>query len=234
MHAARRKKRRGPHFGPRLQHGALVAACMAPGYPAEIVGVISNTADARGPRRRARRYGIPAVAIDQTAFGPRGARGGAERRRSTRLAPDSSASPATCGCCRRISCDDWRGRMINIHPALLPAFTGLDTHARALDAGVRIHGCTVHFVTDRHGRGADHRTGGGAGPARRHAGDARRARARAEHRLYPHALRLVLDGDVRMSNGRAVVKAAPPVEDETMRLGDGDPILVSPDARRNG
>ena len=128
----------------------------------------------------------------------------------------------------------FEGRLINIHPSLLPLFPGLDTHKRAINAGMRIHGCTVHFVTDRMDEG----------PIIAQAaialvpGDTPETVAerllRAEHRLYPHALRLVLEGAVRMSNGRAIVKPAPPVEDETRRLGDGDPILVSPDARRNG
>ena len=100
--------------------------------------------------------------------------------------------------------EKWQGRMINIHPALLPSFKGLDTHARALGAGVRIHGCTVHFVTPETDDG----------PIIAQAAvpvligdneDTLAARVlKAEHELYPLALRLVAEGKARMAGGRTV------------------------------
>jgi phosphoribosylglycinamide formyltransferase-1 len=102
----------------------------------------------------------------------------------------------------------WADRLINIHPSLLPAFPGLDTHRRALDAGVRFHGCTVHFV----------RTDVDSGPIVVQAAvpvlpddDEARLAARvlaAEHRCYPLAVRLVAEGRVRIVGGRAVVEGA--------------------------
>ena len=94
--------------------------------------------------------------------------------------------------------------MINIHPALLPSFKGLDTHARALDAGVRIHGCTVHFVTPEMDDGPI--IAQAAVPVL--IGDSEddlTARVlKAEHRLYPLALGLVAEGKARMEGGRTV------------------------------
>ncbi|RVD69652.1 phosphoribosylglycinamide formyltransferase, partial [Mesorhizobium sp. M4A.F.Ca.ET.029.04.2.1] len=101
--------------------------------------------------------------------------------------------------------EKWLGRMVNIHPALLPAFKGLDTHARALRAGVRIHGCSVHFVT----------LDMDDGPIIAQAAvpvmvgdneDTLAARVlKAEHRLYPLALGLVAEGKARMQNGHTVL-----------------------------
>ncbi|TIY09065.1 MAG: phosphoribosylglycinamide formyltransferase, partial [Mesorhizobium sp.] len=101
--------------------------------------------------------------------------------------------------------EKWLGRMINIHPALLPAFKGLDTHARAIRAGIRIHGCTVHFVT----------LDMDDGPIIAQAAvpvmvgdneDMLAARVlKAEHRLYPLALGLVAEGKARMEGGRTVL-----------------------------
>jgi phosphoribosylglycinamide formyltransferase 1 len=100
--------------------------------------------------------------------------------------------------------EKWSGRLLNIHPSLLPLFKGLDSHRRCLDAGMRVHGCTVHFVTAEMD----------AGPIIAQAAvpvlpadDEETLSARvlkAEHDLYPLALRLVLEGKVRMEDGRAV------------------------------
>jgi phosphoribosylglycinamide formyltransferase-1 len=99
--------------------------------------------------------------------------------------------------------------MINIHPALLPAFPGLDTHARALAAGVRFHGCTVHFVRQETDTGPI--VAQAAVPVL--PGDDASALAarvlRAEHRLYPLALRLIAEGKVRVEGERAIVSGAP-------------------------
>jgi folate-dependent phosphoribosylglycinamide formyltransferase PurN len=98
--------------------------------------------------------------------------------------------------------------MVNIHPALLPAFPGLDTHARALAAGVRIHGCTVHFV--RHETDTGPIIAQAAVPVL--PGDDESALAarvlRAEHRLYPLALRLIAEGKVRVESERVLIADA--------------------------
>jgi phosphoribosylglycinamide formyltransferase-1 len=114
--------------------------------------------------------------------------------------------------------DAWRDRMINIHPSLLPSFPGLDTHKRALAEGVRIAGCTVHFV----------RTAMDAGPIVGQAavpvlpGDDEAALAArvlaAEHRLYPASLRLIASGRVKVEGDRAVIADA----------GSPVPLIVNP------
>src|SRR5690606_31398962 len=100
--------------------------------------------------------------------------------------------------------EKWQGRMINIHPALLPLFKGLDSHRRALEAGMRVHGCTVHFVTPEMDDGPI--IAQAAVPVM--LGDDEDALAarvlKAEHRLYPLALRLVAEGRARMEAGRVV------------------------------
>jgi phosphoribosylglycinamide formyltransferase-1 len=102
----------------------------------------------------------------------------------------------------------WRDRMINIHPSLLPSFRGLDTHARALAAGVRLHGCTVHFVRPEMDTGPIILQA--AVPVE--ATDTpERLAARvlsAEHRIYPLALRWIAEGRVRVENERAIVDGA--------------------------
>ena len=115
----------------------------------------------------------------------------------------------------------WRDRLINIHPSLLPAFPGLDTHQRALDAGVKLHGCTVHFV----------RTAMDSGPIIAQAAvpvlpddtpDALAARVlEAEHVLYPKALALVAAGRVRVVDELSVFS-------DGSGQGDGPGMLVSP------
>jgi formyltetrahydrofolate-dependent phosphoribosylglycinamide formyltransferase len=100
--------------------------------------------------------------------------------------------------------EKWQGRMVNIHPALLPAFKGLDTHARAIRAGVRIHGCSVHFVTPEMDDGPI--IAQAAVPVM--VGDNEDTLAarvlKVEHRLYPLALGLVAEGKARMEKGHTV------------------------------
>jgi phosphoribosylglycinamide formyltransferase 1 len=126
---------------------ALIAAARDPAYPAEIVLVISNQPDAAG-MALARQAGVPVQAIDHRLF------------RANRAAHEAAIDAALRKAHVEIIClagymrlltprlaDAWEGRMLNIHPSLLPAFPGLHTHARALAAGVKLHGCTVHLVT---------------------------------------------------------------------------------------
>jgi formyltetrahydrofolate-dependent phosphoribosylglycinamide formyltransferase len=172
---------------------ALIAAAAEPSFPAEIVLVISNDPAANGLKMAAQN-GIPTRTIAQKDYPGRD-----EHDAAIDTALEECGAELVClaGYMRRLTAgfvDKWSGRMINIHPALLPAFKGLDTHAAALSAGVRIHGCTVHFVTAE----VD------AGPIIAQAAvpvlaedDAARLAARvlkAEHQLYPLALSLVASG----------------------------------------
>ena len=127
---------------------ALIAAAGAPAFPAEVVLVLSNRPDAAG-LTAARAAGLPAETIDHQRFG------------RDRVAHEAAIDAALRAADTEIVClagymrlltpflvNSWAGRMLNIHPSLLPAFPGLDTHARALAAGVKLHGCTVHLVTE--------------------------------------------------------------------------------------
>jgi formyltetrahydrofolate-dependent phosphoribosylglycinamide formyltransferase len=126
---------------------ALIAAAKAEGYPAEIALVISNVPDAGG-LQAARAEGVAALAIDSRPFG--------KDRRTHEQAMDAALRAAgvqvicLAGFMRLLTpwfVDAWSGRMLNIHPSLLPEFKGLHTHARAIEAGRVEAGCTVHIVT---------------------------------------------------------------------------------------
>lgn len=186
---------------------ALIEAARAPDYPAEIVAVISNRPDAAG-LERARAAGIKAVVIDHKGFGTREAFDGAVEEA---LLTDGIDLVCHAGF-MRIQSDAfatrWVGRQLNIHPSLLPAFRGLKPQQQALDAGVRISGCTVHFVTPE----LD------AGPIVAQAavpvlpGDTADTLAAriltAEHRLYPLALQLVAGSKAHLQDGKVVLQAA--------------------------
>ncbi len=187
---------------------ALIAAAADPDYPAEIIGVISDTPGAAGLGIAAAR-GVPAQVVARADHKSKQAH---DEAIDAALAVLGAEIVALAGYMRLVSAafvEKWQGRMINIHPALLPSFKGLDTHSRALEAGMRIHGCSVHFVTAE----VDD------GPIIAQAAvpvmigddaDALAARVlKAEHRLYPLALRLVAEGKARMAGGRTVFSGFP-------------------------
>jgi phosphoribosylglycinamide formyltransferase 1 len=126
---------------------ALIAAAQDPSYPADIALVISNRPDAAG-LARARAAGVATLAIDHRQF--RDDRGAHEAAIDAALRNAGIDIVCLAGYMRLLTpllVDAWQGRMLNVHPSLLPAFPGLNTHARALAAGVKLHGCTVHVVT---------------------------------------------------------------------------------------
>lgn len=183
---------------------ALVEACQEDGYPAEIAAVISNRPGAAG-LEIAKAAGIPARVIDHKDFASREAFDAEldKALRETRV--DLVCNAGFMRLLTEGFVETWRDRQLNIHPSLLPAFRGLDTHRRALEASVRIAGCTVHFV----------RAEMDSGPIVAQAAvpvlpddDAESLAARvleAEHRLYPHALRLVASGAARVENERVIL-----------------------------
>jgi phosphoribosylglycinamide formyltransferase-1 len=125
---------------------ALIAAAKAKDYPAEIALVVSNRPDAAG-LDRARSCGIPTAVIDHTTFG--GDRETFEQALDRQLREQRIDLVCLAGFMRLLTpwfVNRWSGRMLNIHPSLLPQFKGLHTHRRALEAGVKRHGATVHFV----------------------------------------------------------------------------------------
>lgn len=174
---------------------ALVAAASAPDYPAEITAVVANRPDAAGLEWAAAQ-GIATIALDHKAFADRAA---FDAELHARLAAADIDLVALAGFMRILTptfVARWQGRMINIHPSLLPLFPGLDTHARALEAGVKIAGCTVHFVTAEMDVGpiiaqAAVPVAAGDSP------DSLAARVlAAEHKIYPQALAWVAAGAV--------------------------------------
>jgi phosphoribosylglycinamide formyltransferase-1 len=202
---------------------SLIEAARDPAFPAEIVLVASNRPGAGG-LDRARRAGIEAVAVDHQAV---------PDRESFELSLDDALRARSvdllclAGFMRVLTpgfVEAWAGRMLNIHPSLLPLFRGTRTHERALAEGVLVHGCTVHYVVPE----LD------AGPIIAQAAvpvvpgdtpDSLAARVLAqEHALYPAALRMVCTGAVRLEDGRALFREG----------WDGDAALLNPPRRMGG
>lgn len=191
---------------------ALINAARDPAYPAEIVLVLSDRPDAVGLERAAA-AGIATAVVDHKPSGSD--REAFEATIETLLQAHRVDLVCLAGFMRVLTkgfVSGWRGRLLNIHPSLLPAFPGLDTHVRALAAGVATHGCTVHFVT--------HELDSGPVIAQAEvpvlpSDDAETLAKRVlheEHRLYPVALRLVVQGRVRLDGDRVVrVENAAPV-----------------------
>jgi phosphoribosylglycinamide formyltransferase-1 len=181
----------------------LIEAADDPAYPAEIVGVISDMPEAPGLVYAADR-GIGTAAIPRSDYPSKEAHDDAIDAALQVLGADTVCLAGYMRLLTTRFVESWQGRMINIHPALLPSFRGLDTHRRALEAGVRIHGCTVHFVTVEMDSGPI--IAQTAVPVLTDDGEAELAARvlKAEHELYPLALRLVADGKVAMVNGRSV------------------------------
>ncbi len=190
---------------------SLIAACEGKDYPADIVGVISNRQDALGLSVAAQ-AGIPTLVVDHSDF---------ERREdfdaelTRRLEAFEADLVCLAGFMRLLTdgfVSQWHDKLINIHPSLLPAFKGLDPHTRALAMGIKITGCSVHFV----------RVELDSGPIIAQAavpvftGDTEEtlsARVLAvEHKLYPHALALVASGRARAVGERVVIDDDDPVD----------------------
>ncbi|HVX99898.1 MAG TPA: phosphoribosylglycinamide formyltransferase [Pseudorhodoplanes sp.] len=199
---------------------ALIAAAQDPAYPADIALVVSNVAGAGG-LAIAREHRIPTLVVEHSRFGRD--REGFERALNDILREHRIEFVCLAGFMRLLTpffVEAWQGRLLNIHPALLPSFRGLDTHRRALEAGVRIHGATVHFVVPEMD----------AGPIIAQAAlavadsdtpDTLASRViKLEHRIYPLALRLVAEGRVRIADGRCVSDAEV----------DRDDVLIAPHA----
>ena len=186
---------------------ALVEAAVAPDFPAEIALVLSNRPDAAGLDWAASR-GIRTASIDHKTYGKD--REAFERAMQGVLEDNSIDLVCLAGFMRVLTpwfVAQWQGRMLNIHPALLPSYRGLHTHERALEDGVKIHGCTVHFVVPEMD----------AGPIILQAAvpvedsddaDAFAARVLTqEHRIYPQALALVAADKLRIEGNRVLMRA---------------------------
>jgi phosphoribosylglycinamide formyltransferase-1 len=188
--------------GSNLQ--ALIDATLQPDFPAQIARVISNEPDAGGLERAAA-AGIPTQVIphrdhpDRESF---------EAVLDREIRASGAELIALAGFMRLLTAGfvtAWRDRLINIHPSLLPAFKGLHTHERALEAGVRFTGCTVHYVRPEMDEGPIIvQAAVPVLPADTADSLAERVLA-LEHIIYPHAVRLIAEGKVRVDGERALV-----------------------------
>ena len=194
---------------------SLADACAAADFPAEIVAVISDKPTAGG-LAKAEARGISTYVFERKAYP-----GKAEHEEAILSALDDIQPDIIClaGYMRLISGEfihRYEGRMLNIHPSLLPLFPGLHTHQRALDAGMKIAGCTVHFVTEGMDEGPI--VAQAAVPVI--AGDTAETLAArtltVEHRLYPLGLKLLAEGSVRMEGGKAVNEGTPSGDSGTL------------------
>jgi phosphoribosylglycinamide formyltransferase-1 len=192
--------------GTNLQ--SLLDACADPGFPAEIAVVVSNKADAYG-LVRAKKAGVPSLVIDHRTFGKGDAgRAAFDATLSEALSKAGVDFVCLAGFMRLLSDEfvhRWSGRLLNIHPSLLPAFKGLDVHERMLAAGVKIAGCTVHFVSEEMDSGPI--IGQAAVPVLS-GDDSQTLAARIleqEHRLYPACVKLLAQGKARLTEAGLVV-----------------------------
>src|ERR1700761_9386576 len=175
---------------------ALIKAASAADYPAEIAVVISNRADALGIER-AKASGIPALVIESKPFGKD--RAGFEAALQLMLNQYRIELICLGGFMRLFTAEftkAWYGRMLNIHPSLLPCFPGLDPHGQALRAGVKISGATVHFVIPETDAGPIVMQGAVGVSEDDTTEKLSRRILGVEHRIYPEALRLLASGRV--------------------------------------
>jgi len=187
---------------------AIVRAQQAEGWPARIAAVISNKPDAGG-LAFAQSYGIPTAVVPNKEFPTRAAFDAALQATIDRFAPDLVVLAGFMRILTAPFVEHYAGRMLNIHPSLLPLFPGLHTHRQALDAGVAEHGATVHFVTAE----LDH------GPAVIQAripvlpGDTEESLAERllaeEHVIYPQAVRLFVEDRLSIENGEVRIAVTP-------------------------
>jgi phosphoribosylglycinamide formyltransferase-1 len=184
---------------------ALIEAARAPDYPAEVVLVVCNRPGAPG-LERAQAAGIKTVVIDHKGFPGREAFDAAVEAALLAEGVDIVCHAGFMRIQSEAFAARWIGRQLNIHPSLLPSFKGLEPQRRALDAGVRISGCTVHFVTPELDSGPI--VAQAAVPVL--AGDTVETLAEriltAEHRLYPLALHLVASGRAHLQGGKLILQ----------------------------
>jgi len=197
---------------------ALIEAAKAKDFPADIVLVVSNIAGAAG-LARASEAGIATATVESKPFGKD--REAFERKLQDTLVSHNIEIVCLAGFLRLLTrwfVKQWDGRMLNIHPALLPSYKGLHTHERALADGVKIHGATVHFVVPEMDSGPIIMQGAVA-VRDDDTPDLLAARVlEIEHQIYPDSLRLVASGRTRIENGHCKTDAGSP-----------DDALISPE-----
>jgi phosphoribosylglycinamide formyltransferase 1 len=188
---------------------AVVRACARDGWPAEVCAVVSNRPDAAG-LGFATANGIQTVVVDHRDFADRAAFDAALAAAIDQFAPDLVVLAGFMRVLTDGFVDRYAGRMLNIHPSLLPCFPGLKTHNQALDAGVRVHGASVHFVTPK----LDHGPIVVQGAVPVIAGDDAAALATRvlaiEHIIYPRAVHWFVEGRLTIYGERVVLTPPEP------------------------
>ncbi|WP_061166932.1 phosphoribosylglycinamide formyltransferase [Caballeronia hypogeia] len=188
---------------------AVVRACAREGWPARIRAVISNRPDAAG-LGFAQANGIETAVVDHRKFESRESFDAALASEIDRFEPDLVVLAGFMRVLTDAFVEKYAGRMINIHPSLLPCFPGLRTHQQALDAGVRVHGASVHFVTPT----LDHGPIVAQGAVPVIAGDDAAALAarvlKVEHIIYPRAVRWFIEGRLSVEGERVALTPSEP------------------------
>lgn len=190
---------------------AVVRAAESQGWPARIAAVISNKPEAKG-LEFARARGIPTAVVANKEYPSRAEFDAALQEAIDRFAPDLVVLAGFMRILTAPFVEHYEGRMLNIHPSLLPLFPGLGTHQQALDAGEKEHGATVHFVTAELDHGpvvAQARVPVLPGDTE----DTLSARVLVEeHKLYPHAVRLFVEDRLKIENGEVRILDSAPAE----------------------
>ena len=198
--------------------GSNLRSILAAQLPATVTAVISNKAAAAG-LDYARSQGIATDVVDHRAYPTRDAFDAALAQTIDRYQPDLVVLAGFMRVLTAGFVERYEGRLLNIHPSLLPAYPGLHTHQRAIDEGVRVHGCTVHFVTSALDHGPI--VIQAAVPVRQDDTESTLA-ARVleqEHRIYPAAIRWFVEGRLTIDGGRVHISNSP----------DGESALCVPD-----
>ncbi|KAH0433287.1 hypothetical protein KCU90_g5115, partial [Aureobasidium melanogenum] len=188
---------------------AIVRACADEGWPAQVAAVIANRPDAAGLAFAAS-HGIATAVVDHRQFPDRESFDAALARQIDSFAPDLVVLAGFMRVLTPGFVDRYAGRMLNVHPSLLPSFPGLKTHQQALDAGVRLHGASVHFVTSQ----LDHGPIVAQAAVPVEAGDtpamlAERVLA-TEHIIYPRAVRWFVEGRLALDGLRVTLTPPEP------------------------
>ena len=176
---------------------SVVRACAAEQWPARIAAVISNKADAKG-LQFAQAHGIPTAVVPSKEFARREEFDAALQKVIDGFAPDLVVLAGFMRILTARFVEHYAGRMLNIHPSLLPSFPGLDPHGQALKTGVKISGATVHFVIPETDAGPIVMQGAVGVDDDDTVETLSQRILRVEHRIYPEALRLLAEGKVRL------------------------------------
>jgi phosphoribosylglycinamide formyltransferase-1 len=188
---------------------AIVRACASEGWPARVAAVIANRPDAAGLAFAAS-HGIATAVVDHRQFPDRDSFDAVLAEQIDAFAPDLVVLAGFMRVLTARFVDHYAGRMLNVHPSLLPSFPGLKTHQQALDAGVRLHGASVHFVTSK----LDHGPIVVQSAVPVEAGDTAQTLAArvlvTEHIIYPRAVRWFVEGRLALDGSRVTLTPPEP------------------------